>query len=200
VVIGGVLSGQARASTLGEAWIGQLEQLAETAIEAAVLNTVGHVLGKETFESHRALPVTDIMLFLKRVPLYSSLSLDQLRTIAAHMTERNMLPDEIIFREGDRSLELYLIVSGKLDIVKHFGATPRTLATLQAGDFFGDMAIFEDRPRSADAVGAEEGILLVLSPEHFRQVVLQDPAISFEIFRELSARLRRFDEEAVEGT
>jgi CRP-like cAMP-binding protein len=59
------------------------------------------------------------------------------------------------------------------------------------------MAIFEDRPRSADAVGAEQGILLVLSPERFRQVVLQDPAISFEIFRILSFRIRRFDEESM---
>jgi CRP-like cAMP-binding protein len=41
--------------------------------------------------------------------------------------------------------------------------------------------------------------LLVLSPEHFRQIVLQDPAISFEIFRALSARIRRFDEEAIEA-
>jgi len=200
VVIGAVLSGQARASTLGDVWTEQLEQLAEAATDAAVLNAVGRVLGRATFEAHQALSLTDIMLFLKRIPLYSSMSLDQLRTIAAHMTEREVLLGEIIFREGDLNQELYLIVSGKVDIVKHFGATPHILATLEASEFFGDMAIFEDRPRSADAVGAEEGILLVLSPEHFRQIILQDPAISFAIFRELSARIRRFDEEAMEGT
>jgi CRP-like cAMP-binding protein len=55
------------------------------------------------------------------------------------------------------------------------------------------MAIFEDRPRSADVIAAERGVLLVLSPERFRQIIMQEPAISFEIFRELSARLRRFD-------
>jgi CRP-like cAMP-binding protein len=154
----------------------------------------------QTFESHQALSLTDIILFLKRIPLYSSMTLDQLRTIAAYMTERDMLPGETIFHEGDSNQELYVIVSGKVDIVKHFGATSRTLATLHAGDFFGEMANFEDRPRSADAVGAEQGILFVLSPERFRQIVLQDPAISFEIFRVLSARLRRFDEEAMEAS
>ncbi|HSX79932.1 MAG TPA: cyclic nucleotide-binding domain-containing protein, partial [Candidatus Saccharimonadia bacterium] len=199
VAIGAVLSGQARASTLGKAWTGQLEQLADASTDSDVLNTVGCALGMETFESRRALSLTDIILFLKRIPLYGSMTLDQLRTIAAHLTERDMFPGEIIFHEGNSSYELYLIVSGKVDIVKHFGATPRTLATLHAGDFFGEMAIFEDRPRSADAVGAEQGILLVLSPERFRQIVLQDPAISFEIFRVLSARLRRFDEEALEA-
>jgi HEAT repeat protein len=197
VAIGAVLSGQARASMLGQAWTGQLTQLADASTDSDVLNTVGHTLGMETFESHRALSLTDIILFLKRIPLYDSMTLDQLRTIAAHLTERDMSHGTIIFHEGDSNQELYLIVSGKVDIVKHFGATPRTLATLQAGDFFGEMAIFEDRPRSADAVGAEQGILLVLSPEHFRQVVLQDPAISFEIFRILSFRIRRFDEETM---
>jgi len=199
VVIGAVLSGQARASTLGDAWTGQLEQLAAAATDADVLNTVGRVLGMQTFESHRALSLTDIILFLKRIPLYGSMTLDQLRTIAAYMTEREMFPGEIIFHEGDSNQELYVIVSGKVDIVKHFGATPRTLATQHAGDFFGEMANFEDRPRSADAVGAEQGILLVLSPERFRQIVLQDPAISFEIFRVLSFRIRRFDEETMEA-
>jgi len=199
VVIGAVLSGQARASMLGEAWREQLAQLADASTDSDVLNTVGHVLGMETFESHRALSLTDIILFLKRIPLYGSMTLDQLRTIAAHLTERDMLPGEIIFHEGDSNQELYLIVSGKVDIVKHFGPTPHALATLQAGDFFGEMAIFEDRTRSADAVGVEQGILLVLSPERFRQIVLQDPAISFEIFRVLSFRIRRFDEDTLEA-
>jgi CRP-like cAMP-binding protein len=88
---------------------------------------------------------------------------------------------------------LYLIVSGKIDIVQRRGDIARTLATLSEGDFFGDMAIFEDLPRSADAIAAEQGALLVLSPERFRQIIMQEPAIAFEIFRELSARLRRFD-------
>src|SRR5262249_5178628 len=198
VAIGAVLSGQARASMLGQTWTGQLKQLADASTDSDILNTVGQALGMETFESHRALSLTDTILFLKRVPLYSSMTLDQLRTIATHMTERDMSPGEVIFHEGDRNQELYVIVSGTVDIVKHFGATPRTIATQQAGEFFGELAIFEDRPRSADAVGAEQGILLVLSPERFRQVILQEPAISFEIFRVLSARLRRLYEEAIE--
>jgi HEAT repeat protein len=199
VAIGAVLSGQARASMLGKAWTEQLQQLADASTDSDVLNTVGRVLGMETFESHRSLTLTDIILLLKRIPLFSSMTLDQLRTIAASMTERDMSPGEIIFHEGDTNQDLYVIVSGKVDIVQHFGATPRTLNTLHAGDFFGEMANFEDQPRSADAVGAEQGILFVLGPERFRQIVLQDPAISFEIFRVLSARIRRFDEEAIEA-
>lgn len=197
VVLGALLAGQARANKLEKAWDATLSTLAETTRDADVLQAL-HVLRTPALQPH-SLSLTEIMLFLKRIPLYSSMTLDQLRTIATHLTERPMLPQERIFHEGDRSYELYLIVAGQVAIVKHFGDTPHTLATLQAGDFFGDMAIFEDRPRSADAVGADAGMLLVLDPEHFRQIVLQDPAISFEIFRALSARIRRFDEEAFEA-
>lgn len=199
VVIGALLSGQAHAAPLGEAWHRHRESLATTATDADVRNAIKRTLGIATAEPHQSLSLTDVMLFLQRLPLYGSMTLDQLRTIATYLTEREMFPDEIIFHEGDRTHELYLIVSGKVDIVKRFGVTPHTIATLGAGEFFGDMAIFEERPRSADVVAVEQGTLLVLSPEHFRQIILQDPAISFEIFRALSARIRRFDEEAMEA-
>jgi CRP-like cAMP-binding protein len=121
--------------------------------------------------------------------------LDQLRTIADHLAECQVRADEEIFHEGDLSHDLYLIVSGKVDIVLPRGDTDRVIATLTAGEFFGEMANFEDRPRSASAVAAEPTRLLMLSAERFRQIVLQEPAISFEIFRELCARLRRFEQE-----
>src|SRR5262249_44719100 len=149
-------------------------QLADASTDSDILNTVGHALGRETFESHRVLSLPDIILLLKRIPLFSSMTLDQLCTIAASMTERDIFPGEIIFHEGDTTnQDLSVIVSGKVEIVQRFGATPRTLNTLKVGDFFGEMANFEDRPRSADAVGAEQGVLFVLSPERFRQIVLQ---------------------------
>jgi CRP/FNR family transcriptional regulator len=84
-----------------------------------------------------------------------------------------------------------------VNIVQQRGDTEHVIVTLGARDFFGDMAIFEDRPRSAGAVAVESAMLLMLSSERFRQIVLQEPAISFEIFRELCARLRRLDEEEV---
>jgi CRP-like cAMP-binding protein len=56
------------------------------------------------------------------------------------------------------------------------------------------MAIFESAPRSATAVAEEEAELLALGPEKFKQTIYQKPEMAFEIFRELSARLRRREE------
>jgi CRP-like cAMP-binding protein len=108
--------------------------------------------------------------------------------------ERDVLPGEVIFREGEFSHELYIIVAGKAEIVQQRAKGPLTLVTLAVGDFFGDIALVGDQPRSASAVAVEPTVLLTLSPEHFRQIVLEDPAMFFEIFRALSARIRRFDE------
>ena len=166
---------------------------ADTAVDDDVRHIARHLLGFEVQE--QGLMLTEILLFLKRIPLFSSMSLDQLRTIADHLAECHVQAGEEIFHEGDLSHDLYLIVAGKVDIVHPRGDTEHIIATLTSGDFFGEMANFEDRPRSASAVAAEPTQLLMLSPERFRQIVLQEPAISFEIFRELCARLRRFEQE-----
>ena len=144
------------------------------------------------------LSTTDKMLFLKRVALFSGMTLEQLRVLTAHMEEQHFLPGEVIMSEGEFSQELYVLVSGQVRIAKDYrGPHERTLAILTPGDFLGEMASFESAPRSATAVAEEEAELLVLSPEKFKQTIYQKPDMAFEIFRELSARLRRREEQAV---
>ena len=140
---------------------------------------------------------TDKMLFLKRVSLFSEMTLEQLRVLTSHLEEQHFLPGEVIIYEGDFSQELYLLVSGRVRIAKDYGGPhERTLAMLTQGDFFGEMASFESAPRSSTAVAEEEAELLALSPEKFKQTIYQKPEMAFEIFRELSARLRRREEQA----
>jgi hypothetical protein len=194
IVLGALLAGQARAAVMGETWQATLQHYAGALADSDIRDTAQHLLGMAAAPARWSLPLTDILLFLKRIPLYSSMHLEQLRTVAAHLVERDILPGEVIFREGEFSHELYIIVAGKVEIVQQRTNGLRTLVTLAAGDFFGDIALFGEQPRSASAVAVEATILLTLSPEHFRQIVLGDPAMSFEIFRALSARIRRFDE------
>ena len=144
------------------------------------------------------LSTTDKMLFLKCVSLFAEMSLEQIRVLTAHLEEQHFLPGEAIISEGEFSQELYILMSGRVRIAKDYGGPhERTLAVLTRGDFFGDMAIFESAPRSATAVAEEEAELLALSPEKFKQTIYQKPEMVFEIFRELSARLRRREERAV---
>ena len=142
------------------------------------------------------LSTTDKMIFLRRVSLFGGMALEQLRVLSAHLIEHHYLPDEVIFSEGDFSQELYIVIAGEIAIIKDYGSMhERVLNTLYGGDFFGDMAIFERAARSATAVTRSESELLVLQPEKFKQTIYQKPDMAFEIFRELSARIRRREEE-----
>lgn len=144
------------------------------------------------------LSTTDKMLFLKRVSIFSGMTLEQIRVLTSHLEEQHFLPGEVVFSEGDFSQELYILALGHVRIVKDYGgAHERTLARLDPGDFFGEMAIFEGAPRSATAVTDSEAELLVLGPEKFKQTIYQKPDMAFEIFRELSARLRRREKQTV---
>ena len=143
------------------------------------------------------LSTTDKMLFLRRVSLFVEMSLEQLRVLTLHLEEQHFLPGEVIMYEGEFSQELYILMSGRVRIAKDYGGRhERTLVVLTQGDFFGDMAIFENAPRSATIVAEEESELLALSAEKFKQTIYQKPEMVFEIFRELSARLRRREEHA----
>ncbi|ETW94779.1 MAG: hypothetical protein ETSY1_33415 [Candidatus Entotheonella factor] len=136
------------------------------------------------------------MIFLRRVPLFGGMALEQLRVLSAHLTEHHYLSDEVVFWEGDFSQELYIVISGEIAIIKDYGTDhERRLNTLYGGDFFGDMAIFEGAARSATAVTKSESELLILQPEKFKQTIYQKPDLAFEIFRELSARIRHREEE-----
>jgi hypothetical protein len=195
VVIGALLAGNARATTMGDDWQQRLTQLATSAADPHIQRTAQQLLGYQMEQPYQHLSLTDVMLFLKRIPLYNSLSLEQIHTIARHLTEQVAWPGQTIVHEGEHSDEFYLIVTGQVDIVKGYGETIATLATLSAGDFFGEMAIFEQLPRVASAIAVAESVLLVLSASHFRRLIMQNPAISFGLFRELSARLRHFQDE-----
>ena len=144
------------------------------------------------------LSTTDKILFLRRVSIFNGLSIEQLRVLSTHLEEQHFLRDEVIIYEGDFTQELYMVVTGHVRIIKDYGGPHERMLTIHGpGDFFGEMAIFEGAARSATAVTVDEAELLVLSPDKFKQTIYQKPDMAFEIFRELSSRLRRREEETV---
>lgn len=136
------------------------------------------------------------LLLLRRIPLFSRLNLDQLEAINRQMSESHYLPGEVVVREGEPGGKLYLLLEGQTRAVSGYG-TPEevTLNVQDAPNHFGEMAILDDRPRSATVVVTTEAWLLSLSGESFRDLMLQMPEISFEICRSLSCRVRGLEAE-----
>jgi HEAT repeat protein len=131
------------------------------------------------------------LLALKQVPLFASLSLDQLEAVHQITREATYLSGETIVREGDPGGELYLLLEGTVQAWKNHG-TPRAscLNTISAISYFGEMAILDDEPRSATVVAVDRARLLSLDGRSLKELIHQMPEISFEIFRELTSRVR----------
>jgi CRP-like cAMP-binding protein len=131
------------------------------------------------------------LLALQQVPLFEHLSLEQLDAVLRVTREEDFQDGEVICREGDPGGVLYLIVEGSVRIYKSHG-TPaeHLLSTIAAVSYFGEMAILDDEPRSATAVAAGGCRVLCLDGASLKELILQMPQISFEIFRVLTSRVR----------
>jgi hypothetical protein len=100
-------------------------------------------------------------------------------------------PGDVLFREGDGGEEMYIIQSGKVAIKKTVkDGSEAVLATLEKGDFFGEMSILERLPRAATAEVVEEGDLIVIGGETFGDMIKSNPEIAVRMLRKYSIRLR----------
>jgi CRP-like cAMP-binding protein len=96
----------------------------------------------------------------------------------------------VLFNEGDEGEEMYIIRSGRVAIKKRVAHGEITVATLEKGDFFGEMALLERIPRTAGAEMAEDGDLIVIGSDVFGDMVKSNPEIAVRMLRKYSLRLR----------
>ena len=106
------------------------------------------------------------------------------------MSEAVFQPGQVIFREGDTSQEAYRIVRGRVEISILADGKPVILAQLGEGDIFGEMAMVDERPRSASAQALEVSECEVLTPENFNDLVLQRPEVLIPYMASFFERLR----------
>jgi CRP-like cAMP-binding protein len=99
-------------------------------------------------------------------------------------------PGEKIFEQGELGTEMYIILDGDVEIVKHINDESHVLSHLEKGDFFGEMALLENVPRTADAVAVGEVKALVINGSRFDEMLHKNPEIAVRIIRKYSKRLR----------
>jgi CRP/FNR family cyclic AMP-dependent transcriptional regulator len=99
--------------------------------------------------------------------------------------------DDLIFEEGSTGRELFVVLDGKIDIVKISGATKTVIVTLGKGEFFGEMAVIDGSSRSATAIAAAPNTRVMrINHARFVYLVSQQPAFALMIMDALSKRLR----------
>ena len=100
---------------------------------------------------------------------------------------------DFIFKEGDAGTEMYIVQEGKVEILKEIQGESKQLAVLEKGDFFGEMAILEDLPRTASARALTPVRLLMINGSTFDQMLRSNPEVAVRMMRKLSRRLRETD-------
>jgi CRP-like cAMP-binding protein len=101
----------------------------------------------------------------------------------------------VLFREGDVGNEMYVIHAGKVELTRQFREHTTVLAVLPPGEFFGEMAIINHRPRSATATVVADATLLVIDPRTFEAMIRGKAEIAVRMIRTLAARLEQANQQ-----
>jgi CRP-like cAMP-binding protein len=128
--------------------------------------------------------------FLARVPIFADCTPAQIQSIAAVAQENFFQPDQIIVTQGTPGQAFYLILSGRVEILRD----GTSLGAFGAGDFFGEMSLLDQAPRSATIRALEPTNCLMLSSWDFKSLLEQHPRIAIKLLEVLSRRLRVADE------
>jgi CRP/FNR family transcriptional regulator, cyclic AMP receptor protein len=131
---------------------------------------------------------------LVRSPLFAQLTSVELDRVAALLRRRRYRAGEPVFREGDPGTAFYVIDSGEVKILLGGSEGKEVvLSLLVPGEFFGELALLDGEPRSADAVATVPTELLLLPREDFLRFLREVPAVAVNMLAALSRRFRRTD-------
>ncbi|HEX9691000.1 MAG TPA: Crp/Fnr family transcriptional regulator [Gemmatimonadales bacterium] len=132
---------------------------------------------------------------LRRVPLFAHLSDIELGRIRQAVREKGYPRGSVILFEHDPGDALYVVIGGQVKVVLIAeDGREVILALLKEGDFFGEMSLIDDQPRSAHVIATEDAQLLVLRRDDFLACMDDMPRIALGLLRALSRRLRQADD------
>lgn len=123
---------------------------------------------------------------LSAVPLFSDLSNTDLERIMSTAKETYHNAGDSIVTEGRGGVGFHLIIDGEANVIRG----GRTVAKLAPGEFFGEMALVDDAPRSASVVAESDLTTIVISKWEFRPLVKSHPELAWKLIEHLVARVR----------
>ena len=128
---------------------------------------------------------------LEHVYLFQDLSADDLAQLAQRATLKRFPKNSVLVNEGDDTDSLYIIQSGKVKIyLSDEDGKELVLSLIGPGDYFGEIALLDESPRSASAMSLEECKIYVLNKPQFEAFLKQDTAVCLRVMRGLTRRLR----------
>ncbi len=134
---------------------------------------------------------------LRIIPMFSGVSTETLESIASLLIERRFPKHKTIVEEGAPGDYMYIISEGRVKVTKLSGdGREKILELLDVGDFFGEMSLFDDAPRSASVKAMSDVRILALARNDFLRLLSSSPGLALSVIQELTRRLRQVDEQA----
>jgi CRP-like cAMP-binding protein len=139
-------------------------------------------------------PDRSTLVYLQRLSLFATLQQKELRVIHGLLHERHYLRGEILFDTGDEGQALYIVLRGRILICKQGEPDTGRIAEVAEGGMFGELALLDGAPRSAQARAAEDSLLGALSRADFNGLVETHAVIAskiaLQLAREMGQKLR----------
>jgi signal transduction histidine kinase len=134
------------------------------------------------------------MVTLEDSRLFRQLKSADMAALRGAARERTLRAGQEIFKEGDAGDGLYVVKDGLVEISAGVGQNGRQVfSQVGPGEMFGEMAVIEDKPRSANALAKDETIVYFVSRDELLTLVERSPSLALALLREVSHRLRQFD-------
>jgi CRP/FNR family transcriptional regulator/CRP/FNR family cyclic AMP-dependent transcriptional regulator len=136
------------------------------------------------------------LTLLKRIPFLSALTPAHLREVYRLAREVQLTAGSRVFAKREDADSMFIVLSGRIKIfTDSAGKKRKTYAYLQEGEFFGEMALVEDLPRTASAQAVEPSRLLLIRKDDFQRLLTRDPRLALYLLKTVCARLRRANED-----
>lgn len=134
---------------------------------------------------------------LRAIPMFSGVSTEALASIASLLIERRFPKHKTIVEEGAPGDYMYIIVEGRVKVTKLSGdGREKILELLDVGDFFGEMSLLDEYPRSASVKALSDVRIMALARNDFLGLLSRSPDLALSVIQELTRRIRQVDEQA----
>ena len=130
---------------------------------------------------------------LKKVPMFSNLSNRQLIEIAKHAQQVSVRAGEVLAKQRSRGWEFFIIVAGKAQVQKD----GKAIRKLTSGDFFGEIALIDQEPRTATVIADTDMTLLVVDTRSFSHLLETTPGLQGKIILALCSYIRKAEKTSI---
>jgi CRP-like cAMP-binding protein len=141
--------------------------------------------------------MSDLETMLASIPMFHHLGARQRARLAQFFCRRTYQPGAVIVRQGDTSMSFYLVLSGKVRVVRQSAGDTVDIVEEGPGSFFGEMGVIDDLPRAATVMALTETECGLLAKWDFQRELVADPGIALSLISVLNARIRNLEDRLI---